>query len=153
VRERRRSGGHHQRRDGWNGGRPVTTAERRACRGLPGFDLASLCRGSGCRSVETSGSAETRMTNVAQGLAAMGLTAGPAMPRGVGSALEFLLPSLGRLDQLLDWATHSMHLRRPETAAPFRGLYVSREDVAHGLAQAPGASPFAPDMGVLGDEF
>jgi hypothetical protein len=46
-----------------------------------------------------------------------------------------------------------MHLRRPETAAPFRGLYVSREDVARSLAQTPGSSPFAPDMGALGDEF
>ncbi len=93
------------------------------------------------------------MSNVAQDFPAMGLPAGPAMPLGTGSALAFLGPSLGRLDQLLDWATHSMHLRRPETAAPFRGLYISREDVARGLAQTPGSSPFAPDMGALGDAF
>jgi ATP-dependent 26S proteasome regulatory subunit len=93
------------------------------------------------------------MNNVVQDFPAMALPAGPARPPGAGSALEFLWPSLGRLDQLLDWATHSMHLRRPETAAPFRGLYVSPEDVARGLAQTPGSSPFASDMGALGDEF
>jgi SpoVK/Ycf46/Vps4 family AAA+-type ATPase len=93
------------------------------------------------------------MNNVTQDFPAQSLPARPAIPPGAGSALEFLLPSLARLDQLLDWATHSMHLRRPETAAPFRGLYVSREDVARGLAQMPGASPFASDMGALGDDF
>src|SRR5262249_31366741 len=120
---------------------------------LPGFDLAGLCGGSGRRFSGAPGSPKICMNNIAQGPPAMALPAGPATSPGAGSALEFLLPSLDRLDQLLDWATHSMHLRRPETAAPFRGLYVSREDVARGLSQTPGSSQFASDMGALGDEF
>ncbi len=79
--------------------------------------------------------------------------AGAAAAPGAGSALEYLLPSLSRLDKLLEWATHCMHLVRPETSAPFRGLYVSQEDVTLGLAQSPGSSPFALDMGALGDGF
>lgn len=91
------------------------------------------------------------MNSVEQDLPAASRPVGPGRP--MNSALELLLPSLHRLDQLLDWASRSMQLRRPETAAPFRGLYVSEEDVARSLSQAPGSSPFAADMAALGDDF
>ena len=83
------------------------------------------------------------------------LAGGPVTAFGpANSAIEFLLPSLRRLDQLLDWASRSIQLRRPETeiAAPFRGLYVSGEDVARSLSQDPGSAPFASDMAALGDD-
>lgn len=62
------------------------------------------------------------------------------------TALDFLLPSLLRLDHLLEWATRALQTQRPETSTPFRGLYISSEDVARGLSQSPGASPFAAGM-------
>jgi SpoVK/Ycf46/Vps4 family AAA+-type ATPase len=58
--------------------------------------------------------------------------------------LTALLPSLQRLDRLLDWAVQAMQgARGTELAAPFRGLYVSREEVTRLLALAPGSPQFA----------
>jgi SpoVK/Ycf46/Vps4 family AAA+-type ATPase len=94
------------------------------------------------------------MNHLDQLFPAPSLPAGPGTPLpAAGAALEFLLPSLHRLDQLLDWASRSTELRRPESAAPFRGLYVSGEDVARGLAQVPGSAPYGADMAALGDDF
>jgi hypothetical protein len=60
--------------------------------------------------------------------------------------LAALLPALKRLDRLLDWAVAAMQpVRGSEPSAPFRGLYISREDVACLLAQQPGESPFRED--------
>jgi hypothetical protein len=54
-----------------------------------------------------------------------------------------LLPALRRLDLLLDWAMEAVAPGRATDArAPFRGLYVSREDALRLLAQEPGATPF-----------
>lgn len=91
------------------------------------------------------------MNNVEQVLTAASLPSGPSTPLNAAAALEFLLPSLHRLDQLLDLAARSMQLRKPETAAHFRGLYISSEDVARSMAQAPGATPFAADLSALRD--
>lgn len=77
----------------------------------------------------------------------------PPQDIALSSPLESLLPSLHRLDQLLDWASRNMQLQRPETPLPFRGLYVSSEDVARGLSQAPGSAPFAAELAALGAAF
>jgi len=54
-----------------------------------------------------------------------------------------MLPTLQRLDRMLDWAVQTMQAARgTELAAPFRGLYVSREEVARLLTQEPGAPVF-----------
>jgi hypothetical protein len=73
---------------------------------------------------------------------------------GVHPELSFLLPALRRLDQLLEWAAKSLHSDgRTETESPFRGLYVSRDDVARLLSQEPCASPFRTGQEALEDSF
>jgi hypothetical protein len=70
--------------------------------------------------------------------------------RNVHPQLSFLLPAFRRLDQLLEWAANALHSgAKTETQPPFRGLYVSRDDVARLLAQEPGASPFSTGQKVL----
>jgi AAA+ superfamily predicted ATPase len=55
-----------------------------------------------------------------------------------------LLPALRRLDSLLDLAMEAVAPGRATDArAPFRGLYLSREDCLRLLAQEPGATPFS----------
>jgi hypothetical protein len=55
-----------------------------------------------------------------------------------------LLPALRRLDSLLDSAMETVAPGRATDArAPFRGLYLSREDALRLLAQEPGATPFS----------
>src|ERR1700693_4356931 len=64
----------------------------------------------------------------------------------INSPLAFLLPALHRLDLLLDCAVRSMQTQqRKEVSIPFRGLYISDEDVAHALAQTPESMPFGID--------
>lgn len=66
------------------------------------------------------------------------------------SALSMLLESLHRLDQLLEWAAQTFHPpQSPEIHSPFRGLYVSSDDVTRALSQSPGATPFVVDRAAL----
>jgi AAA+ superfamily predicted ATPase len=61
-----------------------------------------------------------------------------------GSQFAALLPEFRRLDRLLDWAVRGMQGNRgADSAAPFRGLYISNEDVSRLMAAEPGDSPFA----------
>ena len=58
--------------------------------------------------------------------------------------LDALLPEFKRLDRLLDWAVRGMQgTRGAEASAPFRGLYVSNEQVSRLLAAEPGSSEFS----------
>jgi AAA+ superfamily predicted ATPase len=57
---------------------------------------------------------------------------------------DALLPEFKRLDRLLDWAVRGMQgTRGADAAAPFRGLYVSNEQVSRLLAAEPGSSEFS----------
>ncbi|HMI52371.1 MAG TPA: AAA family ATPase [Candidatus Saccharimonadales bacterium] len=63
---------------------------------------------------------------------------------GDSSHFAALLPEFQRLDRLLDWAVKDMQgTRGPEATSPFRGLYVSNEDVARLLDTEPGSPHFA----------
>ncbi len=58
-------------------------------------------------------------------------------------ALAALLPALQRLDRLLDLAVKSMQATQgPATLAPFRGLFVDRQEVNRLLSQQPGMTQF-----------
>jgi ATP-dependent 26S proteasome regulatory subunit len=65
----------------------------------------------------------------------------PLRPRAAASALEELAPALERLDRLLEWAAAAAQAAYgPEASAdPYRGLYVSQDEVARLLARRPGA--------------
>src|SRR5258708_8790184 len=68
----------------------------------------------------------------------------------LNTPLTFLLSVLPRLDLILDCAVRNMQgPQRADNAAPFRGLYISGEDVAHTLSQPPDAMPFGIDRTVL----
>src|SRR5258708_34196031 len=68
----------------------------------------------------------------------------------LNTPLTFLLSVLHRLDLILDCAVRNMQgPQRADNAAPFRGLYISGEDVAHTLSQPPDAMPFGIDRTVL----
>lgn len=57
--------------------------------------------------------------------------------------LASLLPSLQRLDRLLEWAVTAMRpVRDKETAAPFRGLYISQGEIESLLRRQPGENQF-----------
>jgi len=60
----------------------------------------------------------------------------------LASPLERLLPSLRRLDLLLERAVASMDAAAAENASGFRGLYVGREEVGKLLGREPAATPF-----------
>ncbi len=67
--------------------------------------------------------------------------------------LSALLPALDRLDRLLDWAVKAMQSAQgAEASAPFRGLFISREEAARLLSQQPGATPFALKRRALEDD-
>jgi ATPase family associated with various cellular activities (AAA) len=66
--------------------------------------------------------------------------------------LRALLPALQRLDRLLDWAVAAMQPGRgSESSAPFRGLYISREEVARLLARQPGENQFGANLQIPDD--
>jgi SpoVK/Ycf46/Vps4 family AAA+-type ATPase len=72
-----------------------------------------------------------------------------------GQALDNLLLALGRLDPWLERASALMQTGPGAQGAedPYRGLYVSNEDVAGLLARAPCEPPFAGNRGVEGHLF
>ncbi len=67
--------------------------------------------------------------------------------------LEGLLPALGRLDRLLERATSAAEAAYGPDAAtdPYRGLYISRQEVERLLARKPGAPTLHRD-GTQGQE-
>jgi AAA+ superfamily predicted ATPase len=68
----------------------------------------------------------------------------------LSTPLTFLLPVLHRLDLMLDCAVRNMQApQRQQATTPFRGLYISGEDVAQTLGQSPEAMPFTVDHDVL----
>jgi hypothetical protein len=68
--------------------------------------------------------------------------------------LASLVPALQRLDQLLNWAVGAMQpVRGAENAAPFRGLYLSREEIARLLARQPGENQFGSAAQILQESF
>jgi len=69
------------------------------------------------------------------------------------SPWDSLFPALRNLDRLLEWATRNMQVQKPEASAPFRGLYVSSEDVARVLRQDPGSAFFHDAAGRDTDSY
>ena len=73
---------------------------------------------------------------------------------GTGSPhFAALLPEFQRLDRLLDWAVKSMQGKGgTQAGSPFRGLYISNEDVARLLETEPGSSHFSDTRPVQHEE-
>jgi len=70
---------------------------------------------------------------------------------GVNAPLATLRPALQRLDRILDWAIRSMNSRQAENPAPFRGLYITNEQVSDLLSREPGVNQFGTNAEVLED--
>jgi hypothetical protein len=62
---------------------------------------------------------------------------------GGTSPIAALIPALRHLDRLLEWAMQMVPLEPQASAsAPFRGLFLTRGDIARLLTQEPAATPF-----------
>lgn len=71
--------------------------------------------------------------------------------QGVNALLATLRPALQRLDRILDWAVRSMNAGQAEKPAPFRGLYITPEQVSDLLSREPGVNQFGTNPEVLED--
>jgi len=71
-------------------------------------------------------------------------TGGPAT-EAIDPPLAAILPRLRRLDQRLEKAVSAMNAEARGDAAPFRGLYITPDDVRDLLGREPGAIRFGQD--------